>query len=119
PSLLGIQGGIFQCQRRPDPRGRERLSERAVSGAAQLGGEGVRAPDLLPRGREGRPLRGLGTTATLLGRAPSRVPLATLIRKGGRWTARVSTVHSGMTDSVRARTITTAGALSAKEEVPM
>jgi len=42
--------------------------------AAQLDGEGVPQPDLLQRSRTRRPLRRLGTTATVLGRVARSVP---------------------------------------------
>ena len=55
----------------------ERLSGRAVSSAAELGRTGLPQPHLLPRGRQGRPLRGLGTAATLFRRSPRGLQLCT------------------------------------------
>ena len=47
------------------PRGVHRLPRRDLPGAAQLGREGVSQPDLLQRGREGRPLRRVGRAGDL------------------------------------------------------
>ena len=48
------------------PRGLHRLPQRALPGAAQVGREGLSQPDLLQRGRQGRPLRRLGRAGDLL-----------------------------------------------------
>ena len=52
-----------------DPRCRERLSRRALSGPAELGGAGVSQAHPLQQGRQGRPLRGLGAAEAPYGRA--------------------------------------------------
>ena len=62
-----------QCLR---PGGRERLSRRELPGPAQLDRAGVSQPHLLQPARPRRPLRGLGTAATLRARGPRR-PQAT------------------------------------------
>ena len=52
PPLLGEQGGVVlrrQGRQRRRPGGRERLSRRALSGPAELGGAGVSQTDLLQR----------------------------------------------------------------------
>ena len=59
-SLLGVQGRLFQRQRRLDPGGRDDLSWRAIPSPAELDRTGLSQADLLQRGRQGRPLRGLG-----------------------------------------------------------
>ena len=63
-SLLGKQVQLFQRQEPLRPDCRERLSWRAVSSPAELDGAGVSQTHLLQQGRQGRPLRGLGTAAT-------------------------------------------------------
>src|SRR5262249_34508087 len=47
------------------PGGLLGVPRRDLSGAAPLGGEGLPQPDLLQRGREGRPLRRLGRAAAV------------------------------------------------------
>ena len=47
-----------------------------ISGPPQLGREGVLQPDLLQRGRQGRPLRRLGRARTVRDRDPGRVQTA-------------------------------------------
>ena len=54
------------------PGGRERLSRRALSGPAELGGAGVSQTDPLQQARQRRALRGLGTAAALLQRRFAR-----------------------------------------------
>jgi hypothetical protein len=53
------------------------LMQRAISGAAQLGRGGLPRPHLLQRGRQGRPLRGLGRAGALLRGDPSRIQVTT------------------------------------------
>src|SRR5262249_8185002 len=62
-----IQGRLLQPQRRQDSGGRNRLSGRAISGAAELDGEGLSQPHPLQRGRQGRPLRRVGATSNSRG----------------------------------------------------
>src|SRR5262249_24671064 len=65
PPLLGVQRRFLRCEGRRDPRRDHRLPRRAVPGAAELGQEGLPAPHLLQRGRQGRALRGLGAAGDL------------------------------------------------------
>ena len=65
-SLSGEQASVFRCRGRLHPGCRERLSRRALSSPAELGGAGVSQTDPLQQGRQGRALRGLGTAAALL-----------------------------------------------------
>jgi hypothetical protein len=51
---------------------------RDLPGPARLGREGLPQPALLPRGRQGRSLRRLGTAATLFRRASRGVPVTAL-----------------------------------------
>jgi pimeloyl-ACP methyl ester carboxylesterase len=66
-SLLGIQGRLFQRQRRQDPGGRDRLPRRAISGSPKLDRKSLPQAYLLPSSRKGWPLRGVGTAADLRG----------------------------------------------------
>ena len=54
------------------------VPRRDLPGSAQLGREALPPPHLLPRGRPGRPLRGLGRAATVLRRNPRGLPAAPL-----------------------------------------
>ena len=72
------KGGVLQRQGRLDPGRGDRLPRRAVRGAAQLGRAGVSEAHLLQRGRQGRPLRGVGAAAPVHGRAPGGVPGAAM-----------------------------------------
>ena len=64
--LLGEQAGVLRRQGRRDPGRRDRLPRRALSRAAELGGEGLSQAHPLQRGRRRRPLRRLGAAANLL-----------------------------------------------------
>ncbi len=75
--------GVFQRQRRLHPGCRERLSRRALSSAAELGGAGVSQTDPLQQGGERRALRGLGTAAALLRRGSRRLQIAARIAQQG------------------------------------
>src|SRR6185295_12367480 len=57
--LHGLRGGDLAC-------------------APNLGRANLSQPDLLPRGRQGRPLRGVGAAPAVLGRGPRGVPIAAL-----------------------------------------
>ena len=59
---------FFAAKNVDDPGRRERLSRRALSGAAELGRAGVSQAHPLQQARQGRALRGLGAAATLLRR---------------------------------------------------
>src|SRR5262249_20895254 len=72
-ALLGIQRGLLGRQGRLHSRGGERLSQRGVSGPAELGGAGVSQPHLLQRGGEGRALRRGGGGGAVQQRDPSGV----------------------------------------------
>ena len=74
PSVLGKQARLLRPEERPHPGRRERLSGGALSGPAELDGEGVSQAHLLQQARQRRPLRGLGATGTLYGRTPCRLP---------------------------------------------
>jgi pimeloyl-ACP methyl ester carboxylesterase len=68
PPVLGKQDRPLQRRRRLGPGGRERLSRRELPGPAQLDRAGLSPPHVLQPAQPGRPLRGLGTAANLLGR---------------------------------------------------
>ncbi len=70
------KGGFFNVKGVSIPVAVDRLSRRAVSGAAELGGAGVPKPHLLQRSRQGRPLRRLGRARALLTRAAIGFPVA-------------------------------------------
>src|SRR5205814_2339589 len=59
----------------------EQATRPQTIGSAQLGREGVPHPHLLPRGRQGRPLRRLGRAGTLRDRGSCRIPLPALVRE--------------------------------------
>ena len=61
------------------PGGDHGLSGGDLSSPGDMGPARLSQPDLLPRGRQGRSLRRLGTAGTLQCRAPSRVPAAPLV----------------------------------------
>jgi pimeloyl-ACP methyl ester carboxylesterase len=63
PPLLGEPSGLLRRQGRRDPCWRHRLPGRALSGSAELGGEGVSEARSLQPGRGGRALRRLGAAA--------------------------------------------------------
>ena len=73
---------FFAAKNVDDPGCRERLSGRALCGSAELGGAGVSQTHPLQQARQGRPLRGLGTAASLLQRDAGGVPLATPSQNG-------------------------------------
>ncbi len=81
------KGGFLQHQGRLGPRCHHRLSRRAVPSPAQLGRAGLPQPHLLQPGRQGRPLRRLGTAATLRRGTPRSVPLTALTGARGRASA--------------------------------
>ena len=82
-SVLGEQGGLLRRQEHHHPVRHQRLSRRALSGPAELGRTGLpQQSHLLQRARPRRPLRGVGTAATLLRRDAGRVPIAPLV--GGK-----------------------------------
>ena len=60
----------------PGPGRLHHLPRRDLADPAQLGREVLPHPQLLLRGREGRPLRRLGGARAVRGRAPGRVPPA-------------------------------------------
>jgi hypothetical protein len=68
------RGGFLNAKGVSHPGGRDRLSRRAVPSAAQLGRAGLPQPPLLQPSRQGRPLRRLGTAATLFRRGSRGVP---------------------------------------------
>ena len=74
PSVLGKQAGVFCPEERPHPGRRQRFSRGALSGAAELDGEGLSQAHLLQQARQGRSLRGVGAAGTLYGRTPCRLP---------------------------------------------
>jgi pimeloyl-ACP methyl ester carboxylesterase len=75
--LLGEHGGLLRRQEHLDPVRHQRVPRRAVSGSAELGRARVSGqPHPLQQARPRRPLRGLGTAPTLLGRAPRRIQIA-------------------------------------------
>jgi hypothetical protein len=91
PSIPGYGGPLVLGGRTsPSARGRpaatagqapgrlHHVPRRDLPGPAQLGREGLPHPPLLPRGRRGRPLRRLGTTATVLRRDPGGLQAAAL-----------------------------------------
>ena len=79
-SLLGEQGELFRRQGHQHPVRHQRLSRRAVSSAQELGRARLpQQPDLLQQARPRRPLRSLGTAATLLGGDASQLQIAALI----------------------------------------
>ena len=61
------------------PGGHHGVSGGELSGPGDMGPARLSQPDLLPRGRQGRPLRGVGAAGALLRRAPRRVPAAAAI----------------------------------------
>ena len=63
-SLLGEQARLLRPEGRVHPGSRERLSRRALSGAAELGGGGLSQSHPLQPARQGRALRGLGAAAS-------------------------------------------------------
>ena len=73
------KAGFFDAKNDLHPVCHKRLSQRAVSGASELGGTGLsRQPDLFQRTRPGRPLRSLGTAEAVRGRDASGVQVAAL-----------------------------------------
>ena len=81
PPVLGEQGGLLRRQAHHDPVRHQRLPRRALPGPAQLGRARLPAqPDLLPRGRQRRPLRRLGTAGPVRRGDAGRVPVAALAR---------------------------------------
>ncbi|MCW3063175.1 MAG: Epoxide hydrolase [Solirubrobacterales bacterium] len=80
-SLLGERTRLLRRQGRHHPGCRERLSSGALSGAAELGREGLREPHLLQRGRHGQPLRRLAGTGALHHRSAGGVQVAALIER--------------------------------------
>ena len=69
---------LLRPEGRHHPGRRERLSRRDLSGPAELGGEGVSQAHPLQQARQGRPLRGLGTAATLFRRDARGVQITAL-----------------------------------------
>ena len=72
------QARLLFAERRQDPGGRERLSGRALPGAAELGGAGVSQAHPLQQARQRRALRRLGAAEDPDQRTQDRVPIATL-----------------------------------------
>jgi deazaflavin-dependent oxidoreductase (nitroreductase family) len=70
--------GGSEDQRDHGPGGDHRVPGRELSGAAQLGRTRLPQPHLLQQGRQGRPLRRLGTAGPVHHRAPRRFPIASL-----------------------------------------
>jgi hypothetical protein len=73
----------LQRRQRRHPGCRERLSWRELSGPAELDRARLSQPDLLPRGRQRRPLRGVGAAATFQRRSPRELQIPTLGGEGG------------------------------------
>jgi pimeloyl-ACP methyl ester carboxylesterase len=71
----GSSGGLAPGRLHHVPR-------RDLPGPAQLGREGLPQPDLLQRGRQGRPLRRLGRARAVRDRSPGRVPITALVGEG-------------------------------------
>ena len=77
--VLGEQGRLLRRQADHDPVRDQRLPGRALPGPAKLGRARVpQQPPLLQPTRPRRPLRRLGTTATLRRRDPRSVPVTAL-----------------------------------------
>ena len=62
------QARLLHAEGREDPGGRQRLSGRALPGAAQLGGGGISQAHPLQQASQGRSLRRLGAAEAPLGR---------------------------------------------------
>ena len=73
PCRLACADGIFGT------RSRERVSSRALSGAAELDRAGLPSPHLLQRSRQGQPLRGPAGAEPLHDRGAGRIPVTALI----------------------------------------
>lgn len=82
PHLLGEQALVLRRQGRHRPGCRERLPDRDVPGAEELGGAGVFQSHPLQQGGEGWALRGLGAAADPVRRAAHRLPVASLTDPG-------------------------------------
>ena len=82
PPLLGEPSGLLRRQGRRDPCRRHRLPRRALSGSAELGGEGVSEAHSLQPGRGGRALRRLGAAADPLPGAARHLQVSALISRG-------------------------------------
>ena len=80
---------FFAPKERQHPGGRERLSGRALSSPAELGGEGLSQADPLQQAGQGRPLRGLGTAGDLFSGSARGVsaPAVTRPRQSARGSA--------------------------------
>ena len=90
--------GAYQCGRAEDRRdlaagGHHGISGGRLSSPGDMGPARLSQPDLLPRGRQGRPLRGVGAAGALRRRAPRRVPVAALRAEGGRPTESAASSH--------------------------
>ena len=82
----GSSGGL-------DPGRLDDVSRRGLPGPAQLGPGRLLQPHLLQRGRQGRPLRGVGGAGGLLRRGASRIQATPLGLPNGGW--RELSSHAG------------------------
>ena len=82
-SLSGEQAPVLPADGRLHPGCRERLSRRALSSSAELGGAGVSQTDPLQQARQRRALCGLGTAAALLRRSSGGLQIAARIASRG------------------------------------
>ena len=84
PGVLGERASRSPCGRTDrhaglSPSRIHGLPRRDLPSPAQLGPGGLPHPDLLPRGRQGRPLRRLGRARAVRNRDPGGVPLTSLV----------------------------------------
>jgi hypothetical protein len=85
PLILGGHTSHCPCGGPASPGGQapgrlHRLPRRDLPGAPQLGPKGLPHPHLLPRGRQGRPLRRLGRARAVRDRDPGGVQIAALTK---------------------------------------
>ena len=76
PPVRREHARLLRRQGRQGPGGRERLPARALPGAAELDRAGLPEADLLPRSRQGQPLRGLAGARAVRRGAPGGIQVA-------------------------------------------
>jgi hypothetical protein len=72
------KGGFWDAKGVSIPVGGKRLSQRGISGPAELGRAGLPKPHPLQRGRQGRPLRRVGAATAVQRRGPRGIPITEL-----------------------------------------
>ena len=80
-------GRVLRCEGHQDPGRRQRFRRRDLSGAEELGREGVSKTHPLQKVRQGHAFCGLGTAETVCGRDASELqvtPIVTLLRRRDR-----------------------------------